>query len=133
MGGISLVTAMDGLAAAFLDVTGVDRSFGYPNEDAIVGDALVGYPETIDFDLTFGRGADRATFPVWVICGLVNDATTRAYASDLILGVADVKDQVDGSSTIAGATARVSDCLIERVVLRELMHLSVRFNVDVIL
>lgn len=136
-GGIDLGASMDGLKTAFAAVTGVIRSFGFPNEDANPGDAIVGYPETITFDLTFGRGADRATFPVWVICGLPQDTTTRAFISTLLLGSSDIKDAVDGGDTIPGATVRVADAAIDRVALgpegNRLWHLSVRFNVDVIL
>lgn len=133
MGGLNLVTAMDGLAAAFLTATGVTRAFGYPNEDARPGDAIVGYPESVEFDLTFGRGADRVTFPVWVICGESQLTGTRTFVSSLLLGAADIKDQVDGASTISGATVRVADASIDRVELQGLMHLSVRFNCDVIM
>lgn len=137
MSGIDLTTCMDGLAAAFLTVTGVERSFGYPVEDVVPGDAIVGYPESIEFDLTFGRGADKTTFPVWVICGLVQDASTRAFASALIRDTNDIKAAVDGSDTIAGGTVRITDAAIDRVLVGptggQLWHISVRFNAEVIL
>lgn len=129
MAGINLVTVMDALATAFASVTGVSRSFGYPNEDARPGDALVGYPTDIDLAVTFGRGMDHAVFPVLVICGLSSDATTRQTASDMLLGSSDVLDLVDNS--VSGASTFVRAAHIQRVELQGNQYLAVQYDVDV--
>ena len=133
MGGINLSATMDALATAFSNVTGVTRAFAWPTEDATPGTAVVGYPLDPDqFAITFGRGADKATFPVWVVAGLVQDEATRDFISALLLGSADVLDKVDGSLGSVVQTAIVINATIERLTVAGNQHLSVRFDVEVI-
>lgn len=132
MGGINLTATMDGLATAFDGVTNSTRAFGYPNEDAQPGDVIVGYPETIELAMTFGRGADKAVFPVWYIGGLSQDKAARDAVSAMLLGSADILDQVDG--TLGGAVqyCAVRTVSFDRVLLQGSQYLSVRFDCEVV-
>lgn len=63
--------------------------------------AIVGLPETIDFDATYGRGSDSLTIPVWV---MVARASAQAAGAQLAAyldgtGARSVKAAVDSSST----------------------------------
>ncbi len=133
MGGINLSATMDALATAFSNVTGVTRAFAWPTEDATPGTAVVGYPDgDLELVITFQRGADKATFPVWIVCGLVQDEETRDFASALLLGSADIIDAVDGTLGSVVQYASTKLARFERVMVAGMQHLSVRFDVEVV-
>jgi len=132
--GLDCALVMDALATAAATSSLVTAAFGYPTEALLPGQATVGYPESIEFDLTFGRGADKATFPVWVMCGYVVDPATRATVSALIKNAADIKTVIEAHAP-AGAysSVRVTDAAIERVVpLNGSQLVLVRFDCEVI-
>lgn len=134
MAGLDVADVMDALAAAVEGSSLVSKAFAYPTEAVTPGQATVGYPETIDFDMTFERGADTATFPVWVMCGLTVDPATRATVSDLIKHASDVKAVVESyAQGSAYSSVRVTDARIERVTnLDTTQSVMVRFDMDVI-
>lgn len=57
------------------------RAFGYPVARLPMPGAIVGLPDEITFDQTYGRGSDRLTFPVWVMVARGDD---RAGALELL-------------------------------------------------
>ena len=133
MGALNVAATMDALATAFASVGVITNAYGYPVEALNPGEACVGYPDPITFDMTFQRGADEATFPVWVMCGLVADAATRTFVSTIIGSASDVKDAVDGSLSGVVQTCRVTDAAIERVFpAGGNQSIAVRFDVEVI-
>jgi hypothetical protein len=63
--------------------------------------AVVGLPDTIDYDQTYGRGSDKMTIPVWV---MVSRASDRAAHSELAayldgVGAKSVKVALDSTDT----------------------------------
>ena len=130
MGGIAPGTVMDALATAFSTVDGVTRAFAYPREDPSPGTAIVGYPDgDISLSITFGRGADRGTFVVWVVCGLVQDLATRDVVDTVLSdGAVDVLQALNATSlTIPTVRAR-----FERLDIGGLQHLAIRFDIEVV-
>ena len=116
MSGINVAATMDALATAFVGVVGVRKTYAYPLRELRPGDACVGYPTTLDFDQTFGRGMDRVVFPVFVMCGPPHERATRVTVSGLITdGASDVKDVVEGNLGGVVSSVRVTDCAIELV------------------
>ena len=65
---MTLSDVMDGLA----DLTAMDNAYAWPVESISVPCALVDFPETVTFDLTFGTGKDTFLVPVWHIVGNVS-------------------------------------------------------------
>lgn len=135
MSGLDLGATMDALATAMRTVPGVTRAYAWPVEDGAPGDAFVGYPrDPGELGITFTRGADHATFPVVVICGLLWDRATRDRVSMLIANADnDVMSRVDGD---LGGVVQSADCprfSIEPYRGRDgLDYLAVRFDVDII-
>ena len=133
-GGIDLTAAMDGLAAAVQAVlTGTGHAYAWPVEAVRAGDAVVGYPQDpIEVALTFGRGADRAVFPVFAICGLPQDKATRDAIADIVTAASDWVAAIQSASGV-GSYALVRDCVVDawnpdgRP-----MQMAVRFNVEVV-
>lgn len=83
MSALVLASVMADLAAAVQAVLASGRvAHSRPAEGVREGDAVVGYPqEPIDLTVTFRRGLDRLTVPVYVLCGMPQDATTQTAIS----------------------------------------------------
>lgn len=73
---MNLADVMEELAAKLSVIDGLNV-FAYPPDAVPEPAAIVGYPETIDFDQTYVRGADRMTLPVLVVVGKYTDVGTR--------------------------------------------------------
>jgi hypothetical protein len=129
----NLTATMDGIAAALLSAHVVDHAYAWPVESVVPGDGIVGYPTDIDFDLTFGRGADRGVYPVWIMCGFTQDKATRDKVSALIAGATEIKAALDGTLSGAVDSLRVTGCTIERFqALNGPQYVMVRFDCDVV-
>ncbi len=132
MAAIDLAVVMDAIAQELLDADVVTRAYGWPYSDAKPVSAIVNYPEDdIEFDVVFGRGSDRAVFPVYIVCGLANERTARDVASGYITGATAVKDALDGDLGGAVQTARVMTANIARLTLGGTEYLAVRFDLEV--
>lgn len=136
MAGIDLTAVMDGLAAAVDSVLASDKTaYAYPVEDVTVGDAVVGYPQDpIDTAVTFRRGMDRATFPVFLIGGLPQDKGTRDTLADYLTGASSlitaIESYTTGSPWASAAVLTVQIDRYEPVGRPPLV--AVRFDVDII-
>lgn len=88
------------LAGKLATISGL-RAFGYPVAQLPFPGAIVGLPDEITFDQTYGRGSDAMTFPVWVMVGRADE---RAGALELMAyldgsGVKSVKAALDKTNT----------------------------------
>ncbi len=131
MAAIVLGDVMDAIAATLLSGNVTKRAYAWPEEAVAVPCAVVGDPESIDFDATYGRGSDKATFPVWFLVGLVTGRASRDALSDIITGAAAVKNVLDGTLGGVVQTARVTDCQPDVVTVGGVSHLAGRFDVEV--
>lgn len=80
-----LADVMEEIAVRLDTITGL-RVYGYPPDKPEIPAGIISYPETIDFDYTYQRGADQMTLPVVVVLGKVVDRATRAVVSDYASG-----------------------------------------------
>lgn len=76
MGALRLKAINQALALALEEREVVGKAHPRPVEFADTGEAIIGFPSSIDFDLTFQRGADRAVIPIWIVAGLMDSDTT---------------------------------------------------------
>ena len=127
-----LSDVMDQLATQLDTITGL-RVSAYPPDNVQVPVAVVGFPESIQFDLTFGRGVDHIEFPVFVLVGKVWDRTTRdeiaAYCSGS--GAKSVKAVLAAGTYTAMSSVRVSSATLETVSVAGTEYLAAIFVVDV--
>lgn len=134
MSGLNLSAVMTDLATAVQTVlTSPRKAFDYPVEGVVPGDAVVGYPQDpIDLSTTFGRGQDRAVVPVFVICGMPQDESTRVAVSAWMDDSGSVVTAIEGYS---GTWSSVRVTTVQIVPFQQLGGLelvALRFNVDVI-
>lgn len=115
MAALNLSAVMGDLATAVQTVLASGRTaHGYPVESLQPGDAVVGYPEGDQpITGTFGRGMDRVKVPVWIICGFVQDSTTRTAVSGWVDDSSSVVTAIEGYAG-TWSSARVTGYSIDR-------------------
>lgn len=96
--------------ATRLDTIAGLRVYGYPTDTVQPPAAVVGYPESIDFDQTYGRGVDTIALPVVVVVGKVYDRATRDALSKYCdgAGAASLKAVLEPDPHTAFNTVRVA-------------------------
>jgi hypothetical protein len=129
MAGLDIKTTNTTIAAALVTATLVPRCYAWPVESVAAGEAIVGYPTELELAVTFGRGADRATIPVWFICGLPQDESTMDRVSALVLAATDVADVINAALGTTGAVSTQFGAF-EPVDIGGLPRLAVRFDVS---
>lgn len=131
-GDIDLAGIMDAIAAAG-PIAATGNVFPYPAEAITPPAVIVGYPTTLDFDVTFVRGNARMVFPVWFVVGNVSTLSARDTLSGVIGGAADIKSSIESDIGLHAvvSTVRVTDCAIESISIAGVPYLSARFDVEV--
>lgn len=72
MGALRIKAVNQAIAAALEECEVVVKAHQQPREVADTGEAIIGFPTSIEFDVTFQRGADRAVIPIWIVAGLMD-------------------------------------------------------------
>lgn len=136
MASLDLVAVMDGIAdtARAAGLVLADRVYEWPTLTVNPPCLVVGYPTELRYDETYQRGSDRATFPVWVICGKVDARTTRDAIAVYIGpdGAASVKTALDGDLGGACQSCRVVSATIEAANIGGIDYQAVRFDLDIL-
>lgn len=137
MASLDLVAVMDGIAEKLraIDTLAGERTYEWPTLTVNPPCAVVGYPTELNYDATFRRGSDRATFPAWIICGRVDARTTRdaiaAYVgpdgAKQFKEALEVEDPDD-----PWASLRVMGATVEAVNISGVDYQSVRFDLDIL-
>ena len=125
MGKLNLAATMDALADAIIPA--IKNVYPWPVDNVVVPCAVIGYPEEIEFDQTFGRGSDRAVFPVYFVVGRVIDRVARDYLSAVISGQDEIKELID--TTIE--TATTTDCKVQPLTIGNVEYIAAVFRVEV--
>lgn len=110
MGALQLKATMAAIALALEEAKVVDKAWPHPTSgSASPGEAVVWYPPDIAFDMTFGRGADTVTFPVYILVGIAGeDETLDALDRLLGDGSQSVKTALE-DGTLGGLSDVISD------------------------
>jgi hypothetical protein len=132
---MSIAAVMDGLGVRLSTISGL-RTYDYPADAVAVPAAVVLFPETLTYDDTMARGADRASFQVIVLVGKVSDRSARDSLALYMNGTGDksVKTVVEADRTLGAAadTARVTEATVETFAVGAVEYLGARFNIDVV-
>jgi hypothetical protein len=127
-----LGAVMDAIAMAITDANITERAYPYPAESISVPCAVVAYPDRIEFDVSYQRGADQATFPVYFIVGRAVERAARDKLATIITGATGIKDTLDGDLGGAVQSLRVTDMRILKVQVSGIDYLAAEFNAEVL-
>jgi hypothetical protein len=123
---------MDELGVALSSITGL-RVLPYWPENISPPTAIVGLPDSCEFDKGFSRGSDRATFPVTVVVGRVDVRTARNNLSDYASGSgsSSVKAAVEDHAPIAYHSARVTKVEFGAIQIGGVEYVAATFDIDI--
>lgn len=116
-----------------LDTISGLRCFAYPTADVSPPAAIVSYPESITYDVTYARGMDRMSLPVVVVVGKVSDRTARdrlgAYCNGS--GASSVKAVLESGTYTAFDTIRVESVEFDVVEIAGTSYMAALFTLDI--
>jgi hypothetical protein len=123
---------MDAIATRLDSISDL-RTYAHPPDSITPPVAIVDYPETYEYDATYGRGMDRITLRVWLVLGRPAVAATRdllaAYADGS--GARSVKAVLESGTYTAFDTVRVMSVEFDPVTVGDVVYMSAQFNLDV--
>jgi hypothetical protein len=123
-----LNAVMDRLGVALATIPGL-RVFDFPPASAVPPFVFVDMPETLEYDLTYGRGFDRFTVEVFLGVGTQKDRVTRdllgAYAAG---GSGSIKQAIEA---IPEFTAQVLRATFTNIGLAGAEYPGIVFTVDI--
>lgn len=122
---------MDAIANKITAADITERAYAYPASEVNPPCAVVGYPDAIEFDVTYLRGADRAEIPVYFLVGRVVERAARDKLASIISGATGIKETLDGNLNGTVQTARVMDMRILNVQISGIDYLAARFNTEI--
>ena len=91
--------------------------------------AVVGFPTTLEIGTTFGRYADHAVFPVWIIVGVTATKDARDTLSGYIAGGSDIEAAIRG--TYSWGDVDVMTAGISTIPVNGITYLALQLTVDV--
>ena len=127
-----MAAVMDAITATLVAGGRTEAMYPYPAETIATPAVVVGYPTTIDYDETFGRGSDRADFPIWFVVSRNDPKSTRNALSALIAGATSVKTLLDGTLGGVVQTARVTDCKPDFIDIAGVPYAAAKFTLEVV-
>lgn len=123
---------MDDLGLALEQIDGL-RVFPYWTDRLTPPAAIVGWPDPLTFDTTFGRGSDRTEIPVHVAVGKHNARSSRDLLSKYAdgSGPRSVKAAVESHQATAYDTARVVRVEFDVLTVAAVDYLAATFYIDI--
>lgn len=129
---MDLGDVMDEVAARLTTIEPL-RAFAWPQSAIVPPAAIVGYPENITYDATYGRGMDRMTLPVVVVVGKATERTARDRLAQYVngSGAASFKAVLEAEPHTAFDTLRVVDADFDVYQISGTDYVAAIFNLDI--
>lgn len=130
---MNVAAVMDEIATE-LDTIADLRVFAYPPDSIPAPAAIIGYPETITYDVSMSRGVDQLDFPVYVMVGRLTDRNSRDKLSPFISGsgASSIKAVIlAGKPWVAMSSVRVASCEVDVITMGGVDYLTAIFTVNV--
>lgn len=120
------------LAAVIDDITGL-RVYPFPPDALATPCAIIGYPDTIDFDLTMRRGGDFMVLPVYLVVDRNWDRASAEQFGDYTdsAGTKSIKAKIESATPTDYGAARVRSCSFSVISVSGLEYWVATFLVDI--
>ena len=136
---MDMAAVMDALAGVTWTATPAPTyRHAWPASTVVPPAWVVGYPEDLDYDVSFGANYVTATFPCWFVVGKADEKSARDRLSAVISGATSIKNAIEGTATLKGGgtpvaqTTRVTSCRPTTIPVGGIELLAARFDVEVI-
>lgn len=130
---MDLAGVMDELGLALETIEGL-RVFPYTADRITPPAAMVGWPDPVTYGLTYGRGMDRQSMPVWL---MVSRADARSASKDLApyldgSGPKSVRAAIEDATTYEICHAiTVKSATVQSFSIAGVEYLGAEFIVDI--
>ena len=130
---MDLGAVMDEVSEQVDTIAGL-RCFAWPPDSITPPAAIVAYPEEIQLDATYDRGADTMTLPLIVAVGKAHDRSTRDRVADYCdgSGAKSIKAVVESGTYTAFDSVRVARVEFDVVTIGGIDYLAALFELDII-
>jgi hypothetical protein len=130
-----LSAVMDELGTALDTIDGL-RVYPYNAEKVMPPAAVVGWPDPLTYDATYGRGGDRVSMPLVVVVGRLDARTTRDRLAKYLdgTGAASVKATLesDDRTYTAFDSVRVTEARVLAYTIAGAEYFGAEFTLDII-
>lgn len=129
---MDLADVMEEVAGKLSAINGL-RIFAYPPDALAPPAAVVSYPDSYDYDGTYGRGMDRLKLPVVVVVGKPTDRSTRDRLAKYCdgAGAASVKVAAENGTYVSCDTVRVESVTFDVVSIAGTDYMAALFTLDI--
>jgi hypothetical protein len=123
---------MDQVAARLATIADL-RTYAYPRSAITPPAAVVSYPETVTFDVTYGRGMDQLTLPIVLAVGKPTERATRDQAAAFAdgAGAESIKQVLESGTYTAFDDVRVSSVDFDVVTIGGVAYLAAIFTAEI--
>lgn len=126
----NLTGLMDQIGVGLSTITGL-RVFDFPPKSAQAPFAFVDMPDALDYDLTYGRGEDRATFQIVVCVASQVDRAARDAIAEYAAGSGSKSIKAALEAATIGNSARVERAEFRTIVMSGGTFQGAVFDLDV--
>ncbi len=129
---MDLTAIMTALAGA-VPSAAANQVYAHPVGSLAPPAVVVGYPTDVEFDVVFTNASHRLVFPVFYVCGMVDDGGAQVAVSNVFGGTNQIKTAIETNATLLTKvqTARVTDAAFQSVTIGAVDMIAVRFDVEV--
>lgn len=129
---LDLNAAMTALGVRLATIAGLRVSDHVP-ETVAPPTAIVGYPEEVTYDETYGGAADSCVIPVTVLVGKVTGRVSRNSLGPYLTGSgpSSIRAAINGNLGGTVADARVAKAKIEAITFNGVEYVGATFRVEV--
>lgn len=129
---MDLADVMEEVAGKLSAINGL-RVFAYPPDNLAPPAGVVSYPESYEYDGTYGRGMDRLKLPVVVVVGKPTDRSTRDRLARYCdgAGAGSVKVAAQAGPYVACDTVRVESVEFDVVSIGGTDYMAALFTLDI--
>lgn len=131
---LDIAAVAAGMGTALESIDGL-RVYSFQAAAISAPAAIVLLPK-MQYDSTFARGSDEATFTIHLMVGKVDDRTASTALAGYMsgTGASSVKSALESDPTLGGAaqTIRVTDASVQIMPVGGIDYLTATFNVDTV-
>jgi hypothetical protein len=129
---MNLADVMDEIGAALSTIDDL-RVYPYNADSVQPPAAVIGWPDQIEYDQTYGRGSDKITLPMWVVVDRQDQRTSRDRLAVYLDGAGDssIKAAVDGGTYTACDTVRIATASPVALTLGGVDYLGAAFDIEI--
>lgn len=129
---MNLDDVMDEVAGRLDTITGL-RVHAHPQKSVTPPVGFVTYPDSIDFDKTYGRGMDRMELGVWIAVGDANSRSARDELAAYVAGggAKSVKAVLESGTYTAFDEVTVTRVEFDPVTIAGIQYMGAMFTLDI--